>query len=38
MGVPVDRDLNVGRFRAEQERFLEFHRDAVFLRAKVAAG
>lgn len=38
MGVPVDGEWNVGRFRAEQQRFLEFHRDAVFLRAKVAAG
>lgn len=38
MGVPVDVERNVGRFRQEQERFLEFHRDAVFLRAKVVAG
>jgi putative restriction endonuclease len=38
MGVPVDVERNVGRFREEQERFLEFHRDAVFLRAKVVAG
>ena len=38
MGVEVDKEVNVGSFRAEQARFLEFHRDAVFLRAKVAAG
>ena len=38
MGVQVDVEQNVGRFGAAQEPFLEFHRDAVFLRAKVAAG
>jgi predicted restriction endonuclease len=38
MGVEVVQAVNVGRFRADQTRFLEFHRDAVFLRAKVAAG
>lgn len=36
MGVDVEKEVNVGRFRSQQERFLEFHRDAVFLRAKVA--
>jgi hypothetical protein len=35
MGVAVDRDVNVGSFRPEQERFLEYHRDAVFLHAQV---
>jgi hypothetical protein len=35
MGVEVDRPMNVGRFTGEQERFLEFHRDAVFLWAAV---
>jgi hypothetical protein len=36
MGVPIDRDANVGRFTADQAAFLEFHRDAVFLRSAVA--
>ncbi|HEB53441.1 MAG TPA: HNH endonuclease [bacterium] len=36
MGVEVERELNVGRFTATQGRFLEFHRDAVFLRSDVA--
>lgn len=36
MGVPVDRDANVGGFTADQAAFLEFHRDAVFLRSAVA--
>lgn len=31
MGVKVDQELNVGSFTSEQARFLEFHRDAVFL-------
>lgn len=35
MGVP-DHDVNVGPFTSEQDRFLEFHRDAVFLRARIA--
>ncbi len=35
MGVATDRDVNVGAFRGEQHAFLEFHRDAVFLRAAV---
>jgi putative restriction endonuclease len=35
MGVAVDRETNVGSFTREQGRFLEFHRDAVFLRANV---
>ncbi len=33
MGVAVERPLNVGRFTSAQARYLEFHRDAVFLRA-----
>lgn len=37
MGVPVDREVNVGRFTPGQGRFLEFHRDLVFLRAEVAS-
>jgi hypothetical protein len=36
MGVAVDRHVDVGRFTAGQSRFLEFHRDAVFLRSTVA--
>lgn len=35
MGVPVDRSLDVGVFSSGQSRFLEYHRDAVFLRANV---
>jgi hypothetical protein len=35
MGVAVDHDVNVGRFTPDQERFLEYHRDAVFLHAQV---
>jgi hypothetical protein len=31
MGVPVDRELNVGGFTSGQARFLEYHRDSVFL-------
>jgi putative restriction endonuclease len=31
MGVPVDRELDTGSFSAGQLRFLEFHRDQVFL-------
>lgn len=37
MGVPVDRDFDVGRFSAGQLRFLEFHRDQVFLQARARA-
>jgi hypothetical protein len=35
MGLDVDQALDVGRFTPEQGRYLEFHRDAVFLRAQV---
>lgn len=31
MGVPVNRRMDVGGFSAQQGRFLEYHRDAVFL-------
>jgi len=34
MGVPTDRAFEVGRFSRAQERFLEYHRDAVFLQAR----
>lgn len=37
MGVPVDRRVNVGAFRRGQRRYLEFHRDSVFLRANLRA-
>ncbi|MHC4892157.1 MAG: HNH endonuclease [Planctomycetota bacterium] len=36
MGVPVDVEHSTGSFRASQTRFLEYHRDAVFLRSQVA--
>lgn len=35
MGVPVEGRHSVGAFRPAQEEYLEFHRDAVFLRARV---
>lgn len=31
MGVPVDKDCNVGAFTARQGGFLEYHREQVFL-------
>lgn len=37
MGVAADGTQNVGRFRAEQAKFLAFHRDAVFLRSTRSA-
>lgn len=33
MGVETDRAVNVGGFSAEQKAFLEYHRNAVLLRA-----
>jgi putative restriction endonuclease len=33
MGVPVDREVNVGSFSSGQKVFLEYHRDEIFLRA-----
>jgi putative restriction endonuclease len=38
MGVPVDRVLEVGGFSAGQARYLEFHRDQVWLKSRVNAG
>lgn len=35
MGVQVERELNVGSFTSGQSQFLEYHRDMVFLRARV---
>ena len=36
MGVPMDRSVEVGRFTHVQAGFLEYHRDAVFLHARVS--
>lgn len=33
MGIPVGDDFNVGGFSRGQKRFLEFHRESVFLQA-----
>jgi len=33
MGVPTDRDFNVGSFTEGQKHFLNYHRDAVLLRS-----
>ncbi|HUQ95172.1 MAG TPA: HNH endonuclease signature motif containing protein, partial [Bryobacteraceae bacterium] len=33
MGVPTRAEVNVGSFSSGQKRFLEYHRDAVLLRA-----
>jgi hypothetical protein len=37
LGVPVDRAFNAGAFRAGQAKFLEYHRDAVFLQSRVTS-
>lgn len=37
MGVVVDRTVDVGTFTSGQSRFLEFHREQVFLRSKLTA-
>lgn len=37
MGVPTDQRLIVGSFSEGQKKFLEFHRDFVFLKAAVKA-
>lgn len=34
MGIPTEQLLNVGQFSSGQRRFLEFHRDSVFLQAR----
>ncbi len=36
MGGQVESELNVGRFASRQGWFLEFQRDAVYLRSAVA--
>jgi hypothetical protein len=38
MGVPVGERVNVGAFSEGQRRYLEFHRERVFLEAKVERG
>lgn len=35
MGIPQAGSTNVGRFRSGQSRFLQYHRDSVFLRASL---
>lgn len=35
MGVPTDRITNVGSFTSGQKRYLEFHRESVFLQANL---
>lgn len=37
MGVPLDPAANVGRFTTDQARYLEHHRDAVFLKSRQSA-
>jgi hypothetical protein len=37
MGVSTARTVNVGSFRDRQARFLEYHRDAVFLKSRRAS-
>lgn len=34
MGVPTDKLLNVGQFSSGQRKYLDFHRDSVFLLSK----
>ena len=38
MGVRTDQPTNVGAFSAGQRRYLEYHRDSVFLAARVGPG
>lgn len=33
MGVNCETDINVGAFTRQQQRYLEFHRDSIFLKA-----
>jgi hypothetical protein len=35
MGIPSGRDVDVGRFSSSQAQFLQYHRDEVFLRARL---
>lgn len=34
MGIPRNEDHNVGQFTQTQSRFLEYHRDCIFLKAR----
>lgn len=34
MGVPVDKDVDTGEFSAGQRRYVEYHRDCVFLASR----
>jgi hypothetical protein len=38
MGIPPDEKRNVGAFSEGQRRYLEYHRDLVFLEARVRRG
>jgi len=38
MGIEVAGRVNVGAFSEGQRRYLEFHREAVFLEARVRRG
>ena len=35
MGIPVDRAMNVGKFSSGQRKYLDFHRNFVFLEAQL---
>ncbi|MCF6225585.1 MAG: HNH endonuclease [Xanthomonadales bacterium] len=35
MGIETEKSLNVGNFHAGQKSYLEYHRDSVFLQARV---
>jgi HNH endonuclease len=37
MGVVSDRAINVGSFSSGQKSYLEFHRDSIFLQAKIGS-
>jgi predicted restriction endonuclease len=36
MGIETDKSFNVGSFNGDQKHFLNYHREAVFLEARVA--
>lgn len=35
MGIPTDKSLNVGAFSQNQRKYLDFHRDSVFLQSRL---
>ena len=37
MGVETDRVINVGSFNQDQKEFLDFHRNSVFLEARLSS-